>query len=70
MRWASVSVTVRPIKQGVSKIDSMRLTLTMQPVEGGWVADEVQAKFVFAALGKRIRRTSTYNYSNFDLYKP
>ncbi len=62
--------TVRPIKQGVSKIDSMHLTLEMQPVAGGWVVDEVVAEFVFAALGKRIRRTSTYSYSNFDRYPP
>lgn len=58
--------TVRPIKQGLSRIESMRVTIKTQPVEGGWVLDQVRAEFDFAVARKHFRRTSTYTYSDFD----
>ena len=58
--------TVRPLKQGAAGIDTMNVRLEGQPVPGGWAFSEAEAQFVFKVLGKRIRRTSTYRYTNFE----
>lgn len=58
--------TVRPIKQGLTRVEHLRLTIEGRPLgEEDWAPRKVEAQFDFAVMGKRVRRLSSYGYSNF-----
>ncbi len=61
--------TIRPIKQSLTTIDYLRVTIRGQPVESGWVPARIEARFDFNVLGRHLRRISTYTYSRFRRVK-
>jgi len=58
--------TVRALNKGVLGMNSLRMVLRGQPVGDAWLPREVRLRSDVVLLGKRIRRSNAWYYSNFQ----
>ena len=57
--------TIRPIKQSLTTIDYLRVTVRGRALDDGWVPASIEARFDLNVLGRHFRRVSSFRYSRF-----